>query len=353
MQFTSVLISLTEICHVGCAHCGFIGAARDREVCPSDLAGWVKQVCEYEVPVIIFTGGEPFERFDCLLQGVETAEKAKTAAAVFTSSYWATSSDVARTTLQRLSGLKHLYLSSDPFHQRHIPYQNVFNVIEAALALPIPRITICITYGNEGERAEVRRQYVKYGNLVNFHEDRIIPNPYFSSKVLLFQDALRTPFPEAYRSSCNINTPLINPNGDVFSCHVGQAAAHRNLRHLPYFLGNLYEKSFAEIMAAASNRLDYQFLRTHGARGVAGLYRQYPELINAIRRDGFTTECDMCFSSLKIPEGRTALWQHLSKREVQDEIDMRLALVAGEKPLPIAFDQYSAEESFRHEIHKL
>ena len=334
MRFKSILVSITEKCHVGCAHCGFIGSVREREPEPKDMASWVGQACDYGVPVIIFTGGEPFERLDCLIEGVGTAEMAKTPAAVFTSSFWAKTPEATRDTLRSLPGLKHLYLSSDTYHQRRVPYQNVFNVIETAFSLSIPTITICITYSNEEECAEVRRQYAGYGNRLRFSTERVIPNPFFSKKVLAHQAALLGPRPSEFRCHCEIGTPIVNPNGDVFSCHIGKAAAHRDLRELPYFLGNLYEGSFEEIMNRAAARPAYQFLRTYGPRGVAGLYEKNPDLIKAVGRDGFTNECDMCFSTLSTPEGRAALERHVSQTEVQDGIDMRLALAHREDPLP-------------------
>ncbi|HXT69379.1 MAG TPA: radical SAM protein [Vicinamibacterales bacterium] len=333
-RFRSILVSVTEVCHVGCAHCGFIGAVRERESDPDELADWVDQTCAYGVGLIIFTGGESFERLECLVRGVAMAESHGTPAAVFTSSFWGTSLDAARSTLRQLPGLKHLYLSSDPYHQRNVPYQYVYNVIDAAIELGIPKITITITYSNDEEHAEVRSRYAQYGDRLRYGGGRVIPNPYFSKKVLLRQGPLRAPKASEYRCDCEIGTPIVNPNGDLFSCHTGKAAAHRDLRHLPYYLGNLREHSFADLMATAGARPDYQFLRTHGAHGVAALFEHEPGLIDAVGRDGFTTECDMCFSTLSTPAGRAALARHVARPEVRDAIDMRLALIGGEDPLP-------------------
>jgi MoaA/NifB/PqqE/SkfB family radical SAM enzyme len=333
LRFKSILVSVTEACHVGCSHCGFIGSVRDRESEPEEMADWVSQACHYGVPKIIFTGGEPFERLDSLRRGVDAARASQKPVAVFTSSFWASSPEITRSILEQMPGLTHLYLSSDVYHQRRVPYQNVFNVIETALELKIPQITIYITYANEAERSEVRQHYTSYGDRLKISEDRVIPSPYLSSRVLQNQDALRTSHPDEYGCECEIGTPIINPNGDVFSCHIGKAAAHRDLRHLPYFLGNVRERSFADIMASAACRLDYQFLRTYGPRGVAALFAQEPGLSSAVGRDGFTTDCDMCFSTLKTREGRMALESYVSRPEVRDGIDMHLALVLGEDPL--------------------
>src|SRR5262249_51228992 len=161
------------------------------------------------------------------------------------------------------------------------------------------------------ELREVRSHYERFGGRLKFKHERVIPNPNFSKKVLARQTALRAPHPDHYRSDCWIGTPIINPDGDVFSCHVGKAAAHRDLRHLPYFLGNLHDASFSAIMERAAQRSDYQFLRTHGPRAAATLFVEDPGLASALGCTGFTTECDMCFSTLKTAAGRAALKQHL------------------------------------------
>ena len=58
VHLKSILVSVTEGCHVGCAHCGFIGSIRDRESTPSDIFDWVRQVCDYGTHVDIANGRE-------------------------------------------------------------------------------------------------------------------------------------------------------------------------------------------------------------------------------------------------------------------------------------------------------
>src|SRR5882762_2457450 len=128
--FTSLLISVTEACHVGCSHCGFIGSTREREAEPEEMALWISQACSYGIPKMIFTGGEPFERLEVLAGGVRAGLAFGVEIGVFTSSYWGDSRERAKKTLSYVKGVTHLYLSSDTFHQRRVPYQYVFNVIE-------------------------------------------------------------------------------------------------------------------------------------------------------------------------------------------------------------------------------
>ncbi|MEX2401234.1 MAG: radical SAM protein [Rhodothermales bacterium] len=331
-SFTSILVSVTEGCHVGCAHCGFIGSKRDRETNAGELVAWVQQACRYGIPAVIFTGGEPFERFDVLKQGTHAAADLGVPSWVFTSSYWATSVPTGVETLRQLRGVEHLYLSTDSFHQKRIPYEYIHNVIAAADILSIPDITLCITYSSEKERAEVRANYERYGDRVRFYESRVIPTR-FIRRAIKDQDPMVRPVPENYESTCWLETPIINPDGYVFACHAGKVGAHGDMSDLPYYLGNLRQQSFAAIMEQARLNVPYQYLRTHGPRGVAQLLVEYPELTAVMDRDGFTGPCDLCFSVLSTPEGRRCLTDFAHRPDVLLRINVRLALHFKEPPL--------------------
>ncbi|MDP9266867.1 MAG: radical SAM protein [Acidobacteriota bacterium] len=331
--FTSILFSVTEACHVGCSHCGFIGSTRDRDVDANELREWVANACAYGIPKIIFTGGEPFERFEVLRDAVATAAAWSVEIGVFTSSFWGSSFDAAATLLDKLSGLTHLYLSSDRFHQRRVPLAFVCNVIDAALKREIKDISICITYTHEEERLETQQQFASYGERLMFHFDRVIPTQFLSPIVLKNQSRGIGTAPSEYGCSCYLGTPIVNPNGDVFSCHAGKAAAHADMQTLPYYLGNLRGASFEALMRMSERRWDYQFLRTHGPKGVAQLFSIYPDLASAVGRQEFTNGCDMCFSVLRNREGRAALGHHVSKASVQDSINQRLVISLGEEPI--------------------
>jgi len=332
-RYDAVLLSITERCHVGCAHCGFIGTKREREATLDELRQWTGQLCEYGIPRLILTGGEPFERLDAMEIAVRTAASRIPIVATFTSSFWGTSQAEARYVLRQLAGLNQLYLSTDAFHQQRVPFENVHNVIDAALAEGLPYITLCITYSNDLELADVKAHYARWGSTVTFHEDRVIPTPYLSRRVMERQASGVAVSSSHYGRTCYLQTPLINPNGDLYACHSGKAAAHRAFTDSPYFLGNLREKTFAEIVHLASRRWDYQYLRTQGPKGVAELVERSPAVLHEVGRTEFTTACDMCFSILKTHAGTEALRVQVHRPEVQDSVNIRLAIGLGEDPI--------------------
>jgi hypothetical protein len=330
MRFDSILIVLTEVCHVGCQHCGYIGSKRDREVEAPEIERWIGEMVAYGIPEIIFTGGEAFERYETLAAGVRRARECGARISVFTSSFWASSPAEARKVLQGLQGLTKVYLSTDIYHQKRVPLQYVRNAADAAMDLGIRDININITYATEADRDYVASQYADYGDRVCIYAERVIPSPKFSPKVLADQDPMRSLAPANYTRKCWLGTPLVDPQGDLFACHIGKAAAHKDFGKSSYFLGNLRAASFEKIMKQAQQRSDYQFLRTHGPKGVAEMASNDTPLLKSMSRHEFTNACDMCVCVLGSPQGPESLEKYAGARE--DEINIRLALLLGESP---------------------
>lgn len=337
MTFSSILVSVTEVCTVGCRHCGFHGSTRDREPSPDELKLWITQICDYGIPRIICTGGEPFQRFSLLRAAVQAAAShpARPEVSTFTSSIWGSSPEQVDHHLLQLRGLTHLYLSTDIFHQEKVPIQNVYNVIEGAVRHGIPKISICITIAEDWEEQHTKGLFKDYADKVMFHVDRVIPTPFL---VGIKADGA-APDPAKYKSTCYLDTPLLNPNGDVSACHIGKAGAYVDLQEQVYFLGNLNSASFQEIMRKAEPNYEYQFLRCFGPQGIARMIQQSPTLTRTFGGTGFTNGCDLCYKVLRSTEGRNGLRELVNEPEWQKVIDaarmVRFGEVSLEEPLHV------------------
>ena len=328
----SVLFNITERCTVGCSHCGYIGSRRNREANEKEIGKWVDAICAYPITNIIFTGGEPFEAIGSLEEGVKASLRGGAKTSIFTSSNWAKSKDLTIEKLSRVEGISQLYLSTDDYHQKRVPIQNVYNVIDAALKMESVTVSLCITYDSRESLKRIISKYKEYEGRVLFHTEKVIPTQFISPTT--YDLALTNLFdPSSFSCSCYLGTPLINPNGDVISCHIGKAGAHSSLNHLPYFLGNLFESEFNEIMDNASTKSAYQFLRTHGPKGIADFIGNNLNLLEVIGRSKFTNGCDLCFSFLRTSEGREALEKHISCSSVKEDINIKLALVYNENTI--------------------
>ncbi|MEV7008507.1 radical SAM protein [Streptosporangium sp. NPDC051022] len=330
MKYNSILVSVTEICTVGCSHCGFTGSTRDRQPTAEEIGRWVAQACDSGIPEIIFTGGEPFQRFRMLKSGVRAAagHPGKPRICVFTSSFWGRSPAAVDKILGQLPGLTRLYLSTDVYHQERVPTQYVMNVIEGALAREIPEISLCITIAEDHEEEQIRGLYRRYEDRVRVHVDRVIPTPFIKTA---HQVGL-PPDPEHFSSSCYLETPLINPNGDLSACHIGKAGAYVRLSDLAYFLGNLHEKSFQEILDDADANYEYQFLRVYGPQGVARMVASSPAVRKLFGGTTFTNGCDLCYKMLRSLDGRARLREIAADPFQRELIDAVRAIRFGERP---------------------
>jgi MoaA/NifB/PqqE/SkfB family radical SAM enzyme len=339
MKIYNILINVTEVCHVGCRHCGYIGSRRDREMTADEIDSWVRQVCAFGVNKVIFTGGEAFERFEMLSRGVKSAHESGVASAVFTSAFWAKTPERAREVLREVASLRQLYISTDKYHQERVPIAHVYHAIDAALELGIPKITMTITYANRRDLDEVSSWYARYGSKVEISSQLLIPN-----KGMRRDETQYVPqfdlAPENYGSRCFLATPLINPNGDVYACHIGKVSSHRGIGKSPYALGNLREASFEEIMGDARRRSDYRYLVAHGPRGVAESMQASPEAAKSLPRCKFTSGCDMCMSVMLTPPAAEAFRKHAEQAKESTEI--RLALMAATEPAPERLDLQAA-----------
>jgi len=196
-----------------------------------------------------------------------------------------------------------MYLSTDVFHQERVPPQYVKNVIEGAVRREIPHISLCITIAEDREEEQIRGLYREYEGRVKVNVDRVIPTPFIKTA----RPSGKVPAAEDYSATCFLETPLINPNGDLSACHVGKAGAFTALSDLAYFLGNLHEKPFDEIMRDAQTNYEYQFLRVYGPKGVARMITASEELRKLFGDKEFTNGCDLCFKVLRSRDGRERL----------------------------------------------
>ncbi|WP_377268737.1 radical SAM protein [Peterkaempfera sp. SMS 1(5)a] len=319
MYYTNILVSVTEICTVGCRHCGFIGSTRERQPADEEIANWVTQACDFGIPAIIFTGGEPFQRFSLLKAGVRAAAQHpdKPKIGCFTSSFWGKDPETVDKFMSQLEGLTHFYLSTDVFHQERVPAQYVRNVIDGALAHGVRDISLCITIAKDEEEQQIRSMYDDYGDRLLIHVDRVISSPHIDPVAATGHP----PLPEHYAKHCYLHTPIINPNGDLAACHVAKVGAHRPLDKDVYFLGNLKERSFPEIMAEADGDYSYQYLRAFGPQGVARLVNENDELRDRFGAKTYSSGCDMCSKVLLTRKGRQALRDHVADPFQQSLID--------------------------------
>lgn len=298
IQFSSVLFNILEQCNIRCRHCGYEDSLRKGIMRDHHLEKWVKQVIDYGISHIIFTGGEPFIAFSLLKKAVRVVHQSGGMCSIFTNCSWAHTEAEAKKRLKLLGGLKGLYLSSDRFHLEHVPMKKVLNVISAARALSIPSIIICSTVLNRGDIEEIRNLYNNVHGYSGIHFGRIIRTDHMRTSNIEQEIELMELRPDRYSSDCFLQTPLINHTGTVSICHIGKEETHGDLSGSPYYLGNLKTHSLTQILSKAETNSLYNLLRVKGPRAIVEAALESYDRANLIDQR-FASDCEMCLTLLK------------------------------------------------------
>jgi len=139
------VVFLTKICPVGCPFCFFRSSketnhtfVEEQEFTAAGEKKLISVLNNLNLEILeISGGGEPFEKFDTLLNIVKNVNVENIE--IVTSGYWATNYHITRKILQDISNALQgqnrnkkvfLRISIDKFHLRHVKIENIYNIIK-------------------------------------------------------------------------------------------------------------------------------------------------------------------------------------------------------------------------------
>ncbi len=135
---------LTEKCNARCQHCFEQDSSlmnQRRNMSQIDALEYISSMHDYAKKnnsafAVSFTGGEPFLRYNNLLELViHSRRRGASEISCMTNGYWGSNRKEASKKARTLAdaGLRHIGVSLDDFHQEFIPKEHVLNVIDACL----------------------------------------------------------------------------------------------------------------------------------------------------------------------------------------------------------------------------
>ncbi len=213
---------MTYHCQASCARCILrAGPNRHEEVSIEDARDWIRQIAAYRngyVYVLSLTGGEPFSNLKLLRAVMEFAAENKFYISVVTNGFWATEKDRAKQLLQSLPEICFLSISTDLYHQKFVPFENVKNAMWAAQECNIP-FYVSVTTGNiaDPDYQRVHTELLKLADLEKIRTGITFP----VWRAADIKDDLRyslssEPCPEVCQAS---SSPYIFPDGRVVRLH--------------------------------------------------------------------------------------------------------------------------------------
>lgn len=252
LSFTSLVLIPSEHCNLQCRHCA-------PECGPHSKAAWdvplLKQ-CISDASkldnlekIIHFAGGEPFLYFDSMLELAKHATQCGFSISVVTNGFWSRNVAKGKQWISSLkeAGLYRAELSTDQFHQEHLPIEHVKNAISILKENNIEIVLRIIT----------TKKHTVDKVIARFSPDDLDGVEICGSPVVpVGRAAEAIPEEEIYLKSDGIEGACyqllnltVNANGNVSPCCAGS-------EYTPSLsLGNIYTDSINTLVARAERNL--------------------------------------------------------------------------------------------------
>ena len=286
---------LTYKCNICCPHCIVeAGPHRKEAMDPTEAGGWIKQAREYRgghIFAVALTGGEPFYDM-CLLKKIaEYASSLGLIVSAVTNAYWATTPQIAERTLAEVPVIQVLSFSTDPYHIKSVPFQNIENAINAAKKLGrLYVITVCTDNEQNPQYKQIITSLNAIGEKANIRTTVTIP----VGRAQKYAPQLQFEYTQMpSEGACTpANYPVIFPNGNVLACN-GAAIAIQPPH--PLYLGNLRQERLETILDRAETSPYVHIIRMWGPRKLAQLLTEHGQrhlLPTQFIKD---SSCDTCY----------------------------------------------------------
>lgn len=311
---------LTYKCSIACPHCIVeAGPHRKEEMRLEDSLSWIKQARTYQdghIKGLALTGGEPFYNLYYLSQISSFGKSLGFIVSVVTNAFWASTKDIALGILSRLPTIQLISISTDVYHQKSIPFDNIKNAVWAARELGLfYNIAVCTDNEEDPHFQKIIQDLKAIGE-----DDKIrlaITYPVGrAQKRSRFYNFLTAPEPTV--SACSMaSTPVIFPDGKVSAC-IGPLLT-LTTNH-PMLLGNLYNETLSEILNRSELNLVLHTIRTLGPQKLVTLLRQHG--LDALLPQYYIQDCacDVCFKLLSDKRIVDALGSILEDEETRKTI---------------------------------
>lgn len=134
-MYRALVLVYTLKCNLSCEICCFsCSPKRNEKMELQDALNYVAQAKKEGMRILGITGGEPFLYEDEILALSEYATEIGLMVTITTNCFWASTYEKTLEMINKLkkSGVNHMKISCDEFHNKNIPYENIKNVLKAA-----------------------------------------------------------------------------------------------------------------------------------------------------------------------------------------------------------------------------
>ena len=283
--------------HIACEHCIVeAGPHRKEEMKLKDAWDWIKQASTYRGDHIIglaLTGGEPFYNLENLKKISEYGQKYGLIVSTVTNAFWASDRKNLLKTLEMLPAIRMISFSTDVYHQRSIPFENIRNAIWAAQKLGLLyNIAVC-TDNLENERFQkIIEELKEIGEGDNIRVSITFP----VGRAQKNRSLEYLTCSEPTRAACTMSSsPVVFPDGKVVAC-IGPIIILPSPH--PLFLGDLRHEKLQEILDRAEMNPVIHIIRAWGPHKLISLLKEHGFVELLPKKYIENCICDICYKLL-------------------------------------------------------
>lgn len=258
MKFNILVFLYTYQCTSECDICTFSCSPKRKEKMDKKTAKrLIKEAKDNNIFLIGFAGGEPLLFKDEIIELLEYCKSLDIVTTITSNCFWGDTYDNALEIVKELrnAGINHLKISSDDFHNKNIPYENVNNVLKAAKTEQLKVVIGCTSLKNS-KRLQGTLEHIQDFSLgVNIIEQTCYPIGRACEKFNEDDYLYNLSFSDKCRDQGCIT---VSPDGIAYPC--GNMCGMVPYREL----GSVYESSLSEIIEKSKTKKDIAFIAEHG-----------------------------------------------------------------------------------------
>ena len=280
-----------------------------------DAIDYINQAKAYRQGHILglaLTGGEPFYDLPKLKKISNYAHSIGFIVTVVTNGYWATTKEKALEILEDLPAIQMISLSTDVYHQKAIPVENIKNGIWAANKTGrLHNVAVCTDNQENLQFKQIMKELETFDDKKNVRVAITFP----VGRAQKYENHLtHKTIEEPSIGACNsANSPVVFPNGKVIAC-IGPVfdITKKN----PLYLGNLREESLEKILDRAELNPLLHIVRVWGPQKLVTLLREhgYGDLLPKEYLEDCI--CDCCYKLLSDERLSCALESILEEKPI-------------------------------------
>ena len=288
-------------CTIACSHCIVeAGPHRKEEMRYENSLEWLDQARSYRegyIEGLALTGGEPFFNMELLKKISNYGRESGFTVSAVTNAFWATSKNDATSVLEKFPAIRMLCISTDEFHQKFIPFENIKNAAYAAEKCDIVySFAICTPNFEDPQYLKIMEEIseITGGDERKVRISVTFPVGRAKKRSKNFDYKMTSEPPAgACRMACS---PIVFPEGKVMGC-IGPVIK-LDTDH-PLVLGNLQENSLAEILDKAELDTALHAIRIWGPHKILSMLKERNN--NLLLPSEFIDECncDVCYRMFK------------------------------------------------------